>query len=348
MPLIRTDLIYGYATAVDRDPRVELHEDVLYVPFNENGWSPGIYERGRKLIIAGADFRAIPEPKPVHERYVSSIDPDTISEVIDEPLIFGCHFVQHYGHFLLSCLSRYWAMEAIQTETPSRILILHPGAADRFFDSSYISSTLGQIRLTPQSFVSFDRPVRIARLIVPAPSFEENNIAYRAFATFCNNLGDRIVGQTIGLAGGPVYFSKSKLKSGIARIENEADFEHALERSGIEIISPETLSLAEQIALFRSRRVICGGMGSAMHTSIFSPGQNLVILNHEPSVMSNQPLIDKVNRNNTVYLYPHGDIEKLGASGNFHVNYRLSDPKRLAGEFLSFVDRAMTAHATQQ
>ncbi len=346
MPLIRTSLAYGFTTAItDKDPRIEVYEDVLYVPFNQNGWEPGIYDRGRKLIIASADFRAMPQAGPVFGKYVGNVDPDSVLDVIEEPLIFGCHFIPHYGHFLLSTLSRYWATAQIRTRG-ERILHLHPAPVDVFFAKSYVKDTLGQLDLAPADFLSFDRPVRIAKLTIPAPSFEENNIAYTAFSTLCHGIGDKIVGTSQPpRRSNPVYLSKTKVTSGIGTIINEGLFEMTLERAGVEIVYPENLTLKEQILVFRSAPVISGVIGSGMHTSIFSLGQSLVILNHEPSVMSNQLLIDNINGNNAVYMFPQGEIKNVGASEDFHVNYRLNNPVQLAVEFLRNLDSTLNAKA---
>lgn len=55
--------------------------------------------------------------------------------------------------------------------------------------------------------------------------------------------------------------------------EAAATMEAIAQARGFEVVAPETLDLAAQVALFRSARIVVGEYGSAMHNTIFSaPG----------------------------------------------------------------------------
>ena len=334
MGLVRSRNVYGYTTVPDQDPRIETHQDVLYVPFGIDGATPGIYDRGRSQVAGSGLIRGVPNMHFVHGQAFSSLDPDKVTSRSDrEDLVFCGHIDGHYGHYIVSSLSRLWWMSE-NRDPGTKLLVLNQKPLDALFARPFVRDTLAQLGLNQENFIAFDRPTRLRRLVVPSPSFEENNLAYRVFARLCNRIGAALTADLPVVPDDrPIYLSKAKVATGVSTIINEEEFCEALEQRGVQIVHPEGLDLAEQIKLFRDRPVVAGTTGSAMHTGIFVPRNRIVTLNHGENIWSNQVLIDKINDNNSLYLHPMQELIHLGGSDRFGNNFRLGHPRRLAAEF---------------
>jgi capsular polysaccharide biosynthesis protein len=168
--------------------------------------------------------------------------------------------------------------------------------------ASAIASALG---LTPNDFVFFDRPVRIRKLIVPRPSFQQQAFAHRVYGELCRRAGRALLGDApVRPDPRPVWLSKTRLSAGVRRWNNEGEVEGVLEKFGVEIAYPEQMTFQEQVRLFASRSVICGTAGSAFHTSIFAPNRGRRVLIHPaPVINSNFRLFDALSGDEAVHVH---------------------------------------------
>jgi hypothetical protein len=193
--------------------------------------------------------------------------------------------------------------------------------------------------------------VRFRTIEVPAAGMEENHQGHASFVDFCHSLGRTLIGD---LPAAPedrfAYLSKRRLTSGVHRIVNEEEFCEALETLGVEIISPETLSMQDQVGLWRDRPVMAGLSGSMLHTSLFVPNRTYVALNPEPWINSNQAIIDSINGNRTRTLFPKDGYLSAPGTENFAHSLFLRHPKKVAGRFhdalLEAKRRSRSGHAS--
>jgi capsular polysaccharide biosynthesis protein len=174
--------------------------------------------------------------------------------------------------------------------------------------------------------VSFDRPVRIARLVVPHTSLRQNVFGHRAFADLCRRIGARLLPEPPPVEMRPAYLSKTGLPGGLRRIVNEAGIEALLAAEGVEIVHPERLSFAQQLALFAGRRTVLGTAGSAFHTALFvQPAGRAVVLSPRPSINSNYVLFDRLGGADTGYWFAEGT--ELVEDDRFLRGFHVPDPQ---------------------
>ncbi len=208
------------------------------------------------------------------------------------------------------------------------------------FNRPFIAEIFAALGLRRENFVSFDRPTVIPELVIPGPAFEETGFAYKGFGKFCNRIGDILTaGLTLNPSDAPIYLSKSKLPHGVGRIVNEDEFADHLSRAGFDVVHPELLPLAHQIQLYRDRPQIAALTGSSLHTSLFSKRGSIVGLSYGNTLYTSYSLIDLLRGGQGVYVYPHGDIDLLPRSHNFHLDYRLKDVTRTAEQFIRLCER---------
>jgi hypothetical protein len=100
-------------------------------------------------------------------------------------------------------------------------------------------------------------------------------------------LFQRLAGQAAGVrAGRRLYISRlgqARRGASTRRMTNEAEVVDMVIRLGFEVIEPEALSPAEQIASFASASVIVGPAGSALFNVVFCrPGTKVIDIESEP------------------------------------------------------------------
>lgn len=263
--------------------------------------------------------------------------------------MYGGWLHDHFGDFILSTLSRYWT--PLWHEHPDLKIVYHSERdISIWFEIVWIGQLLRGLGLTPDRFVRFDKPTKIQKLIIPFPSFEEENFVHRAFARFCNELGRVVAGNRIAKPDNrPVYLSKERLPVGVRRLSNEFENTKVLADHGVEIVYPETLAIEDQIALWYNRPYIASFEGSAMHASVFAPGQHSIILTYNHSIISSYPLLDIANRSRTQYLsISDNEIRSEGARDGFHSVTTATDPIGLAESLLRALDFQQRSAASRK
>ncbi len=340
MPLRRCTELYGSTTLIEHDPMLATYDDVLCVPYGTEGASPGLYDRARKLVTAAATFRATPDPVAA-EAYTTPLDATRFEHAPDDDYLFLGILTGHFGHFIMSSMARLWALR-FAPDPRRRYVILNAGPVEAVLDTPFLRDILGQLGLGADNVVCFAAPTRIRRIVVPSPAIEEHNFSHRVFAGLCNRLGALLTASLPRQTHeAPVFLSKMRLRDGVSRLANEAEFCERLEQRGVRIVSPERLSFAEQVRLFRDASLITGLAGSAMHTAIFAPGRATMALSFTKVQLSNQELLDRANDGLSLVFYPEDDLVPEPMQPGFQNSFRLRDPVRTADEFLAEIEATL-------
>jgi hypothetical protein len=136
-------------------------------------------------------------------------------------------------------------------------------------------------------------------LLMPTLLMHPAHFFHPELAVLLSELSDDVVrSKSIGAR---LYVSRVK-PSHYRTLANQAEIEAVAVSEGLTLIKPETMSIAEQIALFRSAQLIVGEFGSAMHNALFSaPGTRVLCLNWINGLQSR---IAQLNRQQVGYLLP--------------------------------------------
>ena len=264
--------------------------------------------------------------------------PRSDCDFIDEVAVYGGLTIPHFGHFLLSSLSRHWKNWK-ETFPGTKIYVHTIESLNTWFSIPHVRLTLTSLGYDLADFVPIDRPMRIRHLIVPAAGFIEQCLAHQVFGETGRTIGDRLLeGHRPDRRSEPVYLSKERLKGGVWTVENEAKFVEPLRAAGVRIVYPETLSLLEQIRIFAEHRTVIGLAGSALHACLFSEGgHRLIGINPTEYLNSNFVILDKVKGNQSSYVNPADGIHRINSAEGFTNTFRLSDPHGLARDILRLV-----------
>jgi hypothetical protein len=249
----------------------------------------GVYDADGQPVTASIRFRGDPaQQKPEPSSHLHDSVRDRRAAYY---LGVGAN---HYGHFLLETLCRAWAWEE---QGEGRIPVLQFPPIPSFARSMFA--------LIPGLAERIEVPktaTRYSSMMVPFPGFALGHLACFAFKELCARMADRALSTQEPMTDQPMYLSRAGLDSAAHRfLVGETRLEECLAREGFLVVRPETLSIAQQIALFNKHRWIVAPMGSACHTRLFSRiPTNLVMLTRN-EVNVNYVLCDMLNSGTTHY-----------------------------------------------
>lgn len=193
-------------------------------------------------------------------------------------LYLGHLMAGHYGHFIAETLSSFWILEEMEARSFDYFLF-HPF----FFDTrirGYVAFCLERFGIDPERIVLGAAPRAFERLVVPERLLRLNHSAdARLRWVYATIAGTAVAGAAARRHERHVYISRRRFNARkFSRvIANEVRIEALFRSFGFDIVYPETMSLAEQVALYRGAAVIAGPSGSNLHNSLFAREGTLVI-----------------------------------------------------------------------
>ncbi|MBK3397060.1 MULTISPECIES: glycosyltransferase family 61 protein [Methylobacterium] len=325
--------LWGAAHVIQRDPGYEIHQNVFCIPIGcSDPW--GIYDQGGRIIRSATDYR---------ENNFSSHG-QSLDHVISAPVqsrahgvfIYGGKISNHYGHFLVNTLPRFWNI--LKIRTPNTPILCHgAGSPSDWFNIPFLAQSFAALGLSERDFVVFDAPTVVDTLVVPRTSFQEQYAGHVVYGQLCREISDRICPHASLINDDrPIYYSKSQLVSAVGVIVNEGEIDDVMRSEGVDIIYPERLSFPDQIKLMGSRRNIMGSSGSFLHTSLFCPDRNITCLNVALQINSNFSIIDKLSDNFATYHYS-SEIQVLEKKEGFLTARYLPNARECAYELLAIM-----------
>jgi hypothetical protein len=329
-------------SALSSEPlQTRIVEDAIYVPFRsdvfldrDKEW--GIFDANGSLVMEAAYVRGESQDLVGQRLYV---DPASL-DIVDGPydtMIYGGPIIPHYGHFLLSSLARVWALDG----SAPALFHSHPALFEH--GAPYIRDVTAAAVLTPKNACSLTRPTRIKRLVVPQASVIEQCRVSPVYAASVGRIGYTFK-DTGRFTATNYYLSKSRLAFGVAGLQDEDVVERAFVRRGFDIVYPETLSIADQVSLFRNATTIAGTVSSAFHTVALTPyatGRR-VLFDYNNMPNSNFALLDHGRVGKSDYFSMSESVQVTSRDG-FNVWYAARDIQALADAMASAADPANLA-----
>jgi capsular polysaccharide biosynthesis protein len=332
-----------YSNKVDArlsDPSVEIWRRAYYVPINdrvawEHGGGWGLFDADGATIEASNYYRG-PGKNVVGQGLSTDLPLSSIDVAPPGKYLYGGNLINHYGHFLLSTLSRFW-LAHIEDISHYRIVCHAAGTPSSWFSNRFVRDIFGSLGLTEKNFVVFKRPTLLPEVMVPRPSAEEHNFTHQIY----NNLG-RTIGQNflrdfeLEINDRPIWLSKTKLGSGVQGIANEDRIVELMEAEGVEIIHPQELFPLAQVMMFNTRSKIMSAAGSALHTKLFgAAGRVICLINHE-TINSNYALTETFSPN-PIEFYTCDMHESTSATKKINQSLVIENPENVARELLSAI-----------
>jgi hypothetical protein len=175
----------------------------------------------------------------------------------------------HFGHFIAESLTRVWATRHLNPTYKSIVFYLR---AKEYGIKSFVTDAFDTI-LPGISIIFADVLTSFENLAVPSQLGDDVQGFIYGYPENIALLEPLRVGSRSGARR--IYVSRSRLKGHEGGILLESLIEKNLAKEGYEIIYPETMSISEQFAAYRSADDLIFAEGSAAHLYAMAarPGQ---------------------------------------------------------------------------
>lgn len=225
------------------------------------GWVSGFLRRSDHNIFshrrAGNLFSQFQEETVIHNHTKEAFIPKAY---------FGGILFPYYGHFLLESISRLPNIRS--NKIPIVFILLKNTIKEwhtQFFNDIKIRDRI--------VFTSSNEIIRVGELIRVDQTSSIHCDISRRFLTYTQG----IFNFSPTLAQNKIYLSRQLCTN--AKTSGEEELEARLSALGFQIINPERFSIREQAFLISTANTVVGIEGSALHTQIFSPNpQNVILL----------------------------------------------------------------------
>ncbi len=219
----------------------------------------------------------------------------------DEEVVFMGPFIKHWGHFICDQISRLWYV----IDNPKKYKIVYCGwdwdNGLGYIDGNYFE-LFELLGIDREQLINIQRPTKFKKVIIPEFSFIPNNYYSKEYV----RLTDIIVNNVkleIDNCPEKVYFTRLMLESAINKERGEPKIIEYLKEKGYVVLSPEKLSLSEQIYYLNNCKNICMVSGSISHNLMFDKSNNhAIILNKFDMINDYQVLVDHITVANISYI----------------------------------------------
>lgn len=276
------------------DPGCLFAEDLFYLPGGNADWhKSGLYD---------GEGNPVPDTLVHHGTTLMNGQdramPARDAIVTEEREMIYIGAIRSFGHFISETMALLRVNESL--DRPDALFLfhgMHPAATGwsrQFIDAAGIA---------PERFVSFDRPTRLRRVIVPRQAIVLNNSVWSAATDYTAAIGRRAMGTAgIERTDQPLYLSRSRVHISRRKLANERALEAWLEGRGVRIYRPEAHPLVEQIRTVGAHRTVIGPFGGAQFLSLFSqdPSRNIYF----SSMLSPETymMIDNVKGSESIWI----------------------------------------------
>lgn len=200
------------------------------------------------------------------------------AELLEGTWLYGGHWIQHFGHFLLETLTTLWPVPGTLPQTPVG-LVFHANTT-RFGGARPWQTELlelagwGDLRVR----VVAQDPVRVQRLLLPSRALTINGWAHPEAVALWGRIADATVAAAPAETPERVFLSRTSFNAGLRAAgestRTSADRDRTLDAvfaaAGFAVVTPEELPLAEQLRLAAQARVLAGSAGTALHLAAFA------------------------------------------------------------------------------
>ncbi|WP_082979462.1 DUF563 domain-containing protein [Labrys sp. WJW] len=318
------------------DPAIAHVAEAIFTPMVAFGkW--GVFDLQGAIIRDATDYKG-----PQSEDLVQIPQmPCALGDVIDRGtsnVIFGGRINLYYGHFLFETLPRLWSI-ARHGLAGRKILVQAQWPMDQWFDRHFVQVFLSALGIERSDIIQCTQPEIYHDVEIPLPCLRQNAWVHsQATRDLFVKIGSRILeGIPERPVENPVYISKTKLPHKISGIINEIEIENILRAAGVDIVYPESMSLKDQLVLFRDRKTILGTVGSAFHSAGFAQSRaRQVMVAHGARVNPNYGLLDIAFNSRTEYYYTDLIVE-AGKTSDTGYALHCKDTRAVAESLLRLV-----------
>lgn len=261
--------------SVHDDMKIDAVKDATLVIDNKTT-AFGVFDKEGNFVESCRQYRGN------HSQYIPRFVP--AAEYMDCDAVFIGNVYPHFGHFLLEHLNRAWGVERVNGKNTKYILVDNQGIGAK----KWMYDFLEIFGIRHEDILVLTWSVRFNKIFVPTQTLNiKGNWYAPEFNVGYNAMREHVAADVVY---DKVYVSRAKLPNDM-RTYGEEKIQAVFEKNGFKVIYPETLPLAQQIAIVGNCRVLAGCAGTALHLSVFMrPGGRVIQINRTQVANDNAAL----------------------------------------------------------
>ena len=234
----------------------------------------GVFDNNDKLVKSSLQWRGnnvnfIPPCGPESRVGMGFCDCDAV---------FLGNAYHHFGHFIIEHLNRAWGLDKCPRENVKYVFIDNKNIGAK----SWLFDFMEMLGIKRDDVLILNKSMQFRRVFIPTQSF--NNSGKWWAKEFVIPFAKMRENVRIDKFFDKVYVSRAKLPD-YMRTYGEEAVQRIFEKNGFYVIYPETLPLAQQIAIIGNCRTLAGCAGTALHLALFmKPGGRVIQLNRTRSI----------------------------------------------------------------
>ena len=241
-------------------------------------WSCGsgaLYDGDTGMALPGSILTRFPRHRQTPHCHSYRIEltssPDSLSG-LERAVYLPFAVCENFGHFVTETMSFLWPFLVGNPIDPS--LVGWPVMLTHCRPDDPMAPLLQGLVNGCQCFPLFDdqlpKALRLDQVLIPESSFSLHASCSPVYPRTAFAFGDWLLDSEsprspVVPVVGKVFISRSGLQRDVRCVDREPDLEAILQDNGWMVFRPEQHVLADQIAVYRSARVIAGFEGSALH-----------------------------------------------------------------------------------
>ncbi|WP_412063961.1 glycosyltransferase family 61 protein [Rhizobium sp. SYY.PMSO] len=211
---------------------------------------------------------------------------DDAADIAEPVFYLDGEQASHFGHWTLEVLSRLWPLVHHQSLTELKFV-----TSSKLVE--HVKTVLTSLGVLEQNIIYFNKPIRCREIYIASQGYILDRSASEEVYDLWRKIGSKFLepGTPEKIYVGRLQFNKQR------NLINEDKVSSVFKRLGFTVISPETLSVKDQIKIFAAAKCIAGPSGSNVYGAIYSQTQGKrLFMSPEKFVLPNDPLIAHATR----------------------------------------------------
>lgn len=293
---------------------IERYENALILPFNNHQTQLG--------GVVSCEEEFIDNSGLYEERTVGfyKVNEDDIIEDNSVVLYLGM-LLKIYGHAITDNLKKIWAIRDCEYKYDRIYYIADWETEDM---PAYVSRIFQLAGVDLSKMKKIEKPTRCKEVLIPDNSFVHHLGEKYFHKKFCDTI-DIIKSRIECFSSYPdkIFFTRSGIKQQWHRDWNESKLDKIFSSLGYTIISPEKMTVDEQISALVNCSHFAATEGSVAHNSVFcKPGTKVTLIRKVDLFNAWQLAINEIADLDVSYVDAHNSVrtnEKFPMIGPFYV-----------------------------
>ena len=268
--------------------------------YNTSKGAGGVIDKNQKYIKCSAQM-AYNMKNRVYGQY--AICEEEI-EFINENVVYANFFYKHWGHFIIEIIARLWYLLDESRKKKLKVVFTTELNDNNIAIDGNYKEFLNLFGILDENILLINKPTKFKKVVVPECSIYPGKYYTKEYKEILKKVSDNV--STANNIPPKIYLSRSNFKKARKKEIGEKEIEKFFNKNGFYSISPEKLTLTEQIQFYRDSKELACFNGTLSHNIMFANDKkNIIIINKTYKLNKHQALINQAKKANVIYLDLH-------------------------------------------